>query len=389
MSVILRSLVRLSVLCALLLVAPPSHAQSVEVSPATFKILREVPRSAAQFQYTLNYSDCMGSFNEASPTVIQIKPVLKGFDRRKSSLEVWVAASQDCTKEDQRKVTGSCGMVATVSPQATGQEIRIRPADVIEALRNPNSSDTDFRDAATPETCESDITSAVRFYIMLLEGGQVQGSSATWDKSEVDISPPSPATGLKVNPGDKALFPTWDASDAVDLQGFRVFCERISCDVMMPDPMAGMAGAPGAAGAPSGSFGPSCLDTTGVLQPRKRLTAQESERYRCAYAQGRFAASAQVFEAEGEPIENDACYAIALSGLDLVLNESVLSDVMCATPKEVTTFFEGYREAGGKGGGGLCGIARERSPAHIFSLTLLLGGALFVARRARQLGGRK
>jgi len=65
MSVILRSLVRLSVLCALLLVALPSHAQSVEVSPATFKILREVPRSAAQFQYTLNYSDCMGSFNEA------------------------------------------------------------------------------------------------------------------------------------------------------------------------------------------------------------------------------------------------------------------------------------------------------------------------------------
>ncbi len=388
MSVILRSLVRLSVLCALLLVALPSHAQSVEVSPATFKILREVPRSAAQFQFTLNYTDCMGSFNDSSPTVIQIKPVLKGFDRRKSSLEVWVAASQDCTKEDQRKATGSCGMVATVSPQATGQELRVSPADVIEALRNPNGTDTDFRGKGTPETCEAGISSALRFYIMLIEGGQVQGKGAIWDKSEVDINPPNPATGLKVNPGDKALFPTWDASDAVDLQGFRVFCERISCDAMIPDAPVGMAGAPGAAGA-SGAFGPTCLDTTGALQPGRRLSVEESNRYRCAYAQGRFAASAEVLEAEGTPVENDACYAIALSGVDLVLNESVLSDVMCATPKEVTTFFEGYRDSGGKGGGGLCGIARERSSAHVFSLTVLLGGALFAARRARLVGGRK
>lgn len=383
---IVRSLFWLAVLLAVLSGARSASAQSVEVSPATFKIVREVPRTAAQFQYTINYADCQDTFKTSSPTYIQINPVLKNFDRRKSSLEVWVAASQDCTKDDQRKITGNCRMVAQVSPQTTGQQIIVKPADVVEAVRDPNGTTTDLRDAGTPASCESDISASVKFYIMLIQGGQVQGSSATWDKSEIDISPPSPGNGLQVNPGDEALFPTWDASDATDLQGFLVFCEKISCDAMTPpDSSAGAAGAAGA----SGTFGPTCLDTTGVLQPGIRLTSDQSQRYRCADAPGRFAASADVYSVEGQPIVNDDCYAVALSAVDLVLNESTLSDVMCATPQEVTTFFEGYKDAGGKGGGGICGIAPGRVPSRILFFATLFGGVLLLARRSRSLGGRK
>lgn len=382
---VVRSLFWLSVLLAVLSSAQPASAQSVEVSPATFKFVREVPRTAAQFQFTINYADCRDSFKENLPTYIQINPVLKGFDRRKSSLEVWVAASQDCTKDDQRKITGNCRMVAQVSPQTTGQQIIVNPADVVEAVRNPNGTTTDLRGEGNLDSCEANISASVKFYIMLIEGGQVQGKSATWDKSEIDISPPSPGTGLEVNPGDKALFPTWDASDATDLQGFLVFCERISCSSMAAPPTDGTAGAAGA----SGAFGSACLDQSGVLQPGLRLTPEQSQRYRCADAPGRFAASADVYSVEGQPIVNNDCYAVGLSAVDLVLNESVLSDVMCATPREVTTFFEGYKGAGGKGGGGFCGVAPGQVPSRILLASAAFGAFLLLLRRTRLLGGRK
>ena len=85
------------------------------------------------------------------------------------------------------------------------------------------------------------------------------------------------------------------------------------------------------------------------------------------------------------PLQNGTTYAIGVTTSDLVFNESKLSGLRCGTPREVTTFFEGYKDAGGVGGGGFCSYAPSRSQAG-WVVALGLGAAWFARRSARAWG---
>jgi hypothetical protein len=60
-------------------------------------------------------------------------------------------------------------------------------------------------------------------------------------------------------------------------------------------------------------------------------------------------------------------------------NIGELSNYDCKAPQLVTDFYEAYRNAGGKGGGGFCGISAGNS--HGFAVILALGALGLVARR--------
>jgi hypothetical protein len=60
----------------------------------------------------------------------------------------------------------------------------------------------------------------------------------------------------------------------------------------------------------------------------------------------------------------------------------VLSSTRCATPVEVTDFFEAYKDAGGKGGGGFfCSVGQGRTPSGACLGLLLVATAAQVLRR--------
>lgn len=69
-----------------------------------------------------------------------------------------------------------------------------------------------------------------------------------------------------------------------------------------------------------------------------------------------------------------------MAAVDAVGNRGTLSDVRCATPQEVTDFYEAYKAAGGQGGGGYCTFGLER-PGSVAALTLLALVGLSLRRR--------
>jgi hypothetical protein len=75
---------------------------------------------------------------------------------------------------------------------------------------------------------------------------------------------------------------------------------------------------------------------------------------------------------------------------DLVGNAGTLSELACASPKDVIDFFENYRDAGGMAGGGICSIDASAS-GRSFSLggagVALAGLALLRRRAARRRSG--
>jgi hypothetical protein len=373
--------VSVAALCGVLLVNASAVAQTIKVSGATFKIKRKIPRSTGEFPYLINYDDCINSFAEMEEdrTEIQIRPVISGWDRNQDRLEVWVSGSQDCKSNTERTQTGRCRQLAAKLATATNELLTIRPADVVAAIYKPGNEVTVEADESV---CDSRLSSNALFHIMFISTGDVQGQVAVWKDTQVDVAPPSVPDNLRVLLGDEALFPRWDAVTDADINGFNVFCEQVSCTpgaVPLPD-----TGAAGAAGSP-GVIDASCVSGPSVLLPGKRLSPAEVNEYRCASSTGRAASEATVSGAQGSSLENGNCYAIAVASKDNHSNLSALSDVACGTPKDVITFYDGYSNAGGKGGGqGFC----QMSPGGAGSALAGMGALIALLGRARTRGSR-
>ncbi len=145
---------------------------------------------------------------------------------------------------------------------------------------------------------------------------------------------------------------------------------------------AGSAGAVGPGPGPSGdagsgatSSGQSCSASSVLTPGAVPTTALEG--HRCGSASSGIADNA---DATG--LTNGILYTVAVAAVDRMGNVGPLSSLGCAVPKEVTDFFEAYREAGGEGGGGFCSAGGAAQPA----LSLLFGGGLltYIWRRRRR-----
>jgi MYXO-CTERM domain-containing protein len=75
-------------------------------------------------------------------------------------------------------------------------------------------------------------------------------------------------------------------------------------------------------------------------------------------------------------LSNSVEYQVAVIAYDDFDNPSVLSNVDCETPQPVVDFYEAYRRAGGRAGGGLCAVAPGAAgpgplPAALLALALV------------------
>jgi hypothetical protein len=169
---------------------------------------------------------------------------------------------------------------------------------------------------------------------------------AQWDAA-FDLKGPDAPTGVRVGIGENRLIVAWTAADDItpaEMDGYYFFC----------DPPAGT-------GTPTVDGGtPSCGSPT--------LAGENA----CGQALG-----GNVTSGETSSLTNGVSYAVAVAGRDTFKNYGELSDSTCETPQPVTGFFEAYRAAGGKGGGGFCSIGAGRSSALAgFAALSLLGLAL-------------
>jgi hypothetical protein len=136
---------------------------------------------------------------------------------------------------------------------------------------------------------------------------------------------------------------------------------------------AGGAGAGGAgAGGSAGSAAPGTC-TSNILVPGEPIPAGITHKGE---------ASASALKAEASGLTNGVTYAVAVAGVDDFFNSGNLSALDCETPELVTGFYEAYRWAGGKGGGGFCAIAGTRSHVSATGFALIALG--LIARRVRR-----
>ncbi len=363
----------------LMLPAGSALAQTIDLSGNTFNVIRDEPRSSGERPNWLNRNDCFDGADYIDAegkdlgghTWVHIEPLINNLPTGGSNitLQIWISQTDDCANDDIR--TGqsmNCTLVATKRATKRIESIYVNPRDVVAQSGQRNWT-SDNAPASTDVCQKSETEIGITYHVLLFRGTDVI-ASAKWDSAGIDtLAPPAPqsVTGA---PGDQHVFLEWEIEtedEQTDTAGFGVYC--VPSGTMDE----GMGGAPGdGAGGVGGAAAqnPQCdqnILIEGQLPP--------DPRYLCGETRGRGARKAQ---ADG--LTNNVTYAVGVASRDTVFNDGRISEVMCLTPKEVTTFFEAYRMAGGQGGGGLCGIARSKNPSLWLLLSLTLGLGLLRRR---------
>ncbi len=122
--------------------------------------------------------------------------------------------------------------------------------------------------------------------------------------------------------------------------------------------------------------------SSSVLQPGvSPISPTNLGSYSCGSVSGIIANSGTV-----GGLVNNFNYVVAIAAYDQVGNVGVLSQNTCGTPVNVTDFFELYKQAGGKAGGGICSVSFTENPARtgivfVGSVLALMGAARRIRRR--------
>lgn len=334
----------------LLLAASPADAQTIQpINDQAFSRNLEY-RGTAQKPFWINRQDCI------EDDVLHFD--LSVNNPTDDNFEVWVGTS-DCTPRSARiELNGVCWRVLRQFAQTARFSVDIPVRDVV--ARRPSASDPDARGSL--EVCDDNWELSVNFYFMYVNDNGDARESVTWTKTGVDIRGPTPPSQVEAGTGDGALLAKWKPSTSTDLLGYNIYCSPLGGTASGSDP--------GITLADAGSLGAGCEApgfTPGQL-PALDLPL-------CGEVTG-----LTVDSGLAKGLQNYQTYVLAVSAVDDLGNPGVLSNVACGVPEELDSFFEKYRELGGRGGGGICGVATVGQTLSATSTRLgLLGLALSLA----------
>lgn len=367
-----------------LTVTSGAEAQSITLNQNTgVEIVREEERSTSELPLTISRKDCYDSapnrFKEGSDdsekedfTWLIFYPSISGANSN-HDLEVWVSQGADCKKSEERTTGGQCALVYETSrAQTLNAELVINPRDVIEREKPGNWADQ--VEAGKTDTCEAErnqVEANLSIWILLINGDNVD-ASVEWTNTELDLFAPPAPESIDVGAGDEHIFFEWEIESTLeedDTEGFNFYC------VPSGAVSTAMGGATSSGTSEGGAGGATATSCDQNILVEGEIPSEEVEKYRCGDVTGRSTRSGQA-----DDVTNDATYAVAVSSLDAVGNSGELSSVTCITPKPVTTFYEGYKNAGGQGGGGFCQMGRLGGNALTW---LVFGAGLLVLGRRR------
>jgi hypothetical protein len=304
----------------------------------------------------------------------------------------------------------TCRKVFAQQPNGNGT-FEVRVQDVIHAVVRKAEGFGNGTCADCVAYNGPDGPQSIAFYFMLVNaGGEIAdgATTATWETS-YDLRGPHAPTSLKVGIGEERLVLEWDSGSTQDAVGYQFYCDSGQATdggaspaaVACPGTAVGVAGASATGGAAGGGAsgaagssgsvgtgGTSGSSTTGgqpgasnPLCPSTALIAGQqppTSGFRCGSVNGLSST-----EGSARGLDNGVTYAVGVAAFDSVDNVGPLSPIECGTPQPVTDFFESYREAGGKGGGGFCALERRAGGpgANALFLTLAMLGLLLRRRR--------
>jgi hypothetical protein len=158
-----------------------------------------------------------------------------------------------------------------------------------------------------------------------------------------DLIGPDAPTDVSVSIGEESLILDWEESsgNSDDIGGYRFYCD-VGCD-----------------------------------SPNLPNDQVASATYECGNA-GKNSESGQT----DSDLENGTSYTVGVAAIDLLGNAGPISTTVCGTPEPIVGFYEAYRAAGGKGGGG--NICSFSPPSRTGMAGFGAGAALFLAAALRR-----
>jgi hypothetical protein len=366
----------------------PSHAQ---LKPTIQKIDKsQIRRSAGQrdstnFPYWISHSDCTA--DDVMTFKVQIQnPNVNNF-------EVW-AGNADCSQLAQRQGNlAQCWQVYGKQVTKSPATIPIRAQDIV-AQNGPKDGSNGVPGEA--RDCNNRITLDIKLYFMYVnDGNEVSSNVVTFDDVGIDLEGPIPPTIEDLLPSDDALIAEWENTDTTMFAGYRLYCAEAVASVSSDASSAstnttssattsvtvGSQDAAADAGSDAGaqSTADETTTTTNVVAGCGGSDLQEgaypSDGLRVCGTVDSYSARSGI--AGG--LKNGSAYAVGVTAVDRLGNESTISNVECNVPREVYTFYEDYRSAGGEGGGGFCSVGPLGRKRLTFASLLLASLAIVVA----------
>jgi hypothetical protein len=316
-------------LLAGLLLSSHAAAQSVKLDQGTRGVDRPQKNDSELELDQINRANC------DSDEVINFR--LEVTNGGTHQVGAWTGSG--CENEGDRVGSdASCRRVGTGVPWSENTTVLSIPVrEIIAAVNETTSAEEGSGGAGGDDPLCSGSAQPVEFTLHFLltdSGGRYSGTqtSAQWPAA-FDLKGPSAPTGVNAGIGENRLIVSWTApsgTQASEIEGYYFFC----------DP-------PPGTGTPTVDGGtPSC--GTPTLDPANACGS---------------ALSSTATNGETSALTNGVSYAVGVAARDTFRNYGTLSSTKCATPQPVTGFFEAYRDAGGKGGGGFCSIGGGRSSA--------------------------
>lgn len=357
-----------------------AHAQSVTL-PASMQ-RKQRSRSDSQLPNWVNRADCLAR------DVLTFSPVglqdYSGYD-----LEVWAGSrGVDCADASNREDGGDCFQVFAAKASSSSMKVQIDALDLVAR----GASSPDYPDVCNGATSKK--RTALSLIFMLVDAdGAVGGKAVTWTDIGYDVSPPAAPTDLSASESETRIYLDWKAPDDLDLKSYRFYCdpargsERTTLDsvsnVSQAESVDGSAERTDAAQADErdgGSSGNSCSDSELLAAGVDPTSASGLDDHVCG------SATSDDHTGTVDQLVNGVDYSVAVAAVDEVGNVSVLSSPVCETPIPLTDFFELYRQAGGKAGGGWCSLSRAPNTTAPGTAMSFAGLALCaIARRWRRL----
>lgn len=344
---------------------------------------RSTPRRGGTYNPDwINYSDCINK------GILTFTLTLPSPTWENDLLQVWVGSGTDCTQSSERIGTSAtCSKLYSAQPSTgTSLKVKLSMQDIVGGH------------------CDSTSSAPVKvaLYFMLLQSGSTTVDvSAQYPLTYDLLGPPAP-TNIKTGIAENQLKVSWTASNpATDVAGYYIFCDpkpgaastSQPLEAGIPDAAVGTGGTDagggsggatssgGASGSTSATDAGSDAATQNPKCPSSVLITgkrPESHAFLCGQVNG-----ATTTSGYAKGLTNGVKYNVAVAGYDAVQNDGYLSYVECSTPQVVNDFWDQYTQAGGKGGGGFCGITDRPAPGAgaAFLLALFAG---IVRRRRRQ-----